>query len=90
MANYSEFYQYAASLASMSYGVHKEHIWEYAQMIQAAIPGIVEQVKEEVLHELELREKEKNNANKDASIKVQVDEKDIERQIREAIAKAFK
>ena len=88
--NYGDLHYVAAILQSSSHGVHAEHIQEYLQMIEAAIPGIKKETKEEVFQELEQRSKMQGNSNQNPEVKVQFDEKGLIRQIRNAFRKAFK
>ena len=100
MPNYDLQRQYDRERMRMNaQTAHEHHILEFQQlcalMIVQAIPEIKSQVKEEILLELQSREKqqervvEKQPKEKPPKVEVQVDTRSIVEQIRNAIKKAF-
>ena len=50
---YDNFYSYGTQLTAFAEGVHREHVAEYQQLVWLAITGAKQEIKDEVLREVE-------------------------------------
>ena len=90
MSNYyNDFHQYATVLTAYSHGEHTEHIAEFQQLVMLAIAGAKQEIKDEVLQEVELRYNLKDKSKQNVEVDVTFDEKGLISSIRNAIRRAF-